>query len=65
MTEECEDCGRLFLIENRVIHLPDTDAVINITMTTAEPVRHQDFVAGIGQLYREETARYQVNEVSG
>ena len=63
MIEECEECGQEFIIRDRVIHLPDTDAVINITMTTAEPVRHQDFVAGIGQLYREETARYQVNEV--
>ena len=55
----CDDCRRLFMVENRVIHLPDTDAVVSITMTTAEPIGHHQFIGGVEQFVREEMARYE------
>ena len=58
----CDDCGKLFRIERRQVHLPDTDGVIDVMLTTDEPIGYHEFVGAIGQLYRELIEKFRVEE---
>ena len=55
----CDECGKLFEIKGKIIHLPDTDAVIDVRMATQESIGYHEFVGAIGQLYRELIKQYE------
>ena len=58
----CDECGKLFVIDGKIIHLPDTDGVINVKLETQEPIGYHEFVGGIGQLYRELIEKFKGDE---
>ena len=55
----CESCNKLFEIKGKIIHLPDTDAVMDVRLVTQEEMGYHEFVGAIGQLYRELVEAYQ------
>ena len=56
----CEDCNKLFEIKGKIVHLPDTDAVIDVRLVTQESVGYYEFVGAIGHLYEELVKTFQV-----
>ena len=56
----CDECQKMFVIERRQIHLPDTDGVIDVMLTTDEAIGYHQFVGAIEQLYKELAARFRV-----
>ena len=56
----CEDCNKLFEIKGKIIHLPDSDGVIDIRLVTQEPIEHYQFVDSIRQVYEELVKTFQV-----
>ena len=55
----CEDCNKLFEIKGKIVHLPDTDAVIDVRLVTQEPIEHYQFVDSIRQVYEELVKTFQ------
>lgn len=60
----CDECKKVFEIQNKFMHLDDTDGVFNVTLTTSDPINHQMFVFAIGELYRELVEPYRIKNES-
>ena len=54
-----EDLNTVYEIKSKILHLPDTDAVMDIRLVTQDPIEYYKFVGSINQVYEELTRKFQ------
>ena len=58
-----EDLNTVYEIKSKILHLPDTDAVMDIRLVTQEPIEHYQFIGSIGQVYEELTRNFREKSI--